>query len=72
MDKRNSRDCYINFNNEKKTGKKKLVLNILMFLHSFKTGYYILYYLLDVHKFKSIDFFNLFLKFAKKRNTIYL
>ena len=73
MDKRNSRDCdSTSTMSEKDWQDKNLFSTILMLIHSFKTGYYILYYLLDVHKFKSIDFFKLFFKFANEKETPFI
>ena len=40
-----------------------------MVLHSFKTFYYILYYLIDAHGFKSLDIINSFTKFSDKKDT---
>ena len=58
---------------EKDWQKSNLFSIVMMVIHSFKTGYYILYYLLDVHKFKSIDFFKLFFKFAnEKKHHLFL
>ena len=54
---------------QKEWQKSNLFSVTMMVLHSFKTFYYILYYLIDAHGFKSIDIINSFIKFSSKKDT---
>ena len=42
---------------------------VMMTLHSFKTAFYLIYYLIDYHKVKSRDFLAFFIKYCDKQKT---
>jgi radical SAM superfamily enzyme YgiQ (UPF0313 family) len=49
--------------------KSNLFAVTMMVLHSFKTFYYILYYLVDVHGLKSVDIISSFINFSNRKDT---
>jgi radical SAM superfamily enzyme YgiQ (UPF0313 family) len=57
---------------EKQWQKSNVFSVVMMVLHSFKTAFYLIYFLIDYYKIKSEKFFNFFINNCNKKNTPFI